>query len=148
LSKAPAAEANGRGAQGYLLPEWHKVYWIGLQSEVLPNFSWMDKLIPGPNATSYRHWGTYVEGATSETEPFGEMQTCAVANASQAYGSSATVQPWGWASQDCEARHPFLCRVSREHRVLLQLSLAHSVVLGLTVHRQRWHLWFASRPRI
>jgi hypothetical protein len=112
--------------QGYLLPEWHKVYWIGLQSEVLPNFSWMDKLIPGPNATSYRQWGTFVEGATSETEPFGDMQTCAVANASQAFGSSATVQPWGWASEDCEALHPFLCRVTRKDPGIAKRAQSHA----------------------
>ena len=39
---------------------------MGLQSEVLPAFTWMDKLIAGPNATSYRHWGTYVVGHVSK----------------------------------------------------------------------------------
>jgi hypothetical protein len=100
--------------QGYLLPTFHKVYWIGLKSEVLPAFSWIDKLIPGPNATSYRQWGTYIEGSLTESEPYGDTETCAVSNATQAYGSTPAVQPWGWASQDCEARHTYLCRQSRE----------------------------------
>lgn len=100
--------------QGYLLPAFHKVYWLGLKSEVLPAFSWIDKLIPGPNATSYRQWGTYIEGSLTESEPYGDTETCAVANSTQAFGSTQAVQPWGWASQDCEARHTYLCRQSRE----------------------------------
>lgn len=49
-----------------------------------------------------------------ESEPFGETDTCAVANYTQAYGSTAAMQPWGWASEDCEKQHVFLCRVSCE----------------------------------
>jgi hypothetical protein len=47
---------------GYLLPSFHKTYWIGLMASAdsWPSFSWLDRNVPSPQESgAYRHWGTY-----------------------------------------------------------------------------------------
>jgi hypothetical protein len=102
--------------QGYLFPSFHENYWIGLHSAAFPIFTWVDKLIPGPTANSYKNWGTFMSGTPlAKPEPKNRDHQCAVANATQAYGSR-TVRPWGWASQDCSAHHVYMCRISSRWR--------------------------------
>jgi hypothetical protein len=87
---------------------------MGLYADMPPTFMWMDKLIPGPLASSYKHWGTFMSGTPqARPEPKSREHQCAVANASQAYGGR-TMQAWGWASQDCSRPQVFMCRVSGE----------------------------------
>ena len=33
--------------QGVLLASYHKVYWVGLATEMWPNFYWEDNVVPG-----------------------------------------------------------------------------------------------------
>jgi hypothetical protein len=44
--------------QGYLIPQYHIFYWMGLRLDGFwPNFVWMDPNILGPTGY-YEHWGT------------------------------------------------------------------------------------------
>jgi hypothetical protein len=43
---------------GYWFPANFGFYWMGLKATNWPTFQWTDKMVLGPNATSYRHWGT------------------------------------------------------------------------------------------
>ena len=50
--------------QGYLLPSYHQFYWLGLavaEGSTWPSFTWVDHT-PGPNTTSYNHWGRCAPG--------------------------------------------------------------------------------------
>ena len=101
--------------QGYLFPRYHENYWIGLYATTSPLFTWVDKLIPGPGANSYKNWGTFMSGTPmARPEPKNKEHQCAVANATQAWGNK-NVKPWGWASQDCNQQQVFMCRVSSEY---------------------------------
>ncbi len=42
--------------QGWLIPTFHKAYWIGLAATTWPNFRWLDGSAP-PSEKSYAHWG-------------------------------------------------------------------------------------------
>jgi hypothetical protein len=95
--------------QGYLAPDFMQAYWIGLKArEDTPEiFEWVDRFVPGPTSTSYRHFADLGDADMSG-------RGCMVANYTTAYGMSVAVQPWGWVPEFCEERRPFLCRQSRE----------------------------------
>ncbi len=47
---------------GYLLPSFHKTYWMGLVSntDAWPTFTWLDRNVQNPSESgAYKHWGTY-----------------------------------------------------------------------------------------
>jgi hypothetical protein len=44
---------------GYLLPNFHREYWMGASTMAWPNFTWTDITMP-PMARGYRHWGTLI----------------------------------------------------------------------------------------
>jgi hypothetical protein len=94
----------------WLLPAWHKAYWIGLYSEsprTWPVFQWLDGA-PAPTNTTYRHWGMLTPQSLQEPNNFGRKpELCAVANASQAFDSPTA---WGWADQNCLLKFPFMCK--------------------------------------
>lgn len=102
--------------QGYLLTNFHDNYWLGLRAKTWPVFDWLDPFTPGPFASSYLHWGTFLPD--NQPEPYshnGTVQNCAVANASEAYGNGTLYSPtrraWGWADQWCSELHVVLCRL-------------------------------------
>jgi hypothetical protein len=104
-------------------------------------FTWMDKLIPGPNANSYKHWGTYMSGTPlAKPEPKNKEHQCAVANASEAWGGK-TSKPWGWASQDCSAQHVYMCRISSGWRGWLLQPLPSAVRRYPAAPHQRSRQW-------
>jgi hypothetical protein len=45
---------------GFLVPAFHKTYWMGLQRGQRSGMRWLDGSLPGPSAASYQHWGTYM----------------------------------------------------------------------------------------
>ncbi len=90
---------------GFLLPDFHKVYWMGLDSNVKdwPKFRWMDRAVPGPNDDTYRHWGKLLPDGVPEPNSKGY---CAVANFTTSYGGAA-----GWCDTDCnKTRAVFMCK--------------------------------------
>jgi hypothetical protein len=46
--------------EGYLFSKFHKVYWMGLNTEeqYWPQFFWNNPLRAGPSASDYNNWGT------------------------------------------------------------------------------------------
>ena len=82
--------------QGYLLPKYHKSYWMGLRATQWPNFAWIDNTV---NKTSYQHWGQYIEGELIQPEP-NNFENCAGGNFTQSYGKAA-----GWDDQNCDTEY-------------------------------------------
>jgi hypothetical protein len=98
---------------GFMLPNFHRFYWMGLVSSsgTWPRFTWVDNRTPGPSNSSiyYNHWGRFKP--SKEYEPNNLItppELCGGANASEAYGSPAT---WGWADWNCTARFPIMCKM-------------------------------------
>ncbi len=42
--------------QGWLIPTFHKAYWLGLEARKWPDFRWLDGS-PSPSLHNYVHWG-------------------------------------------------------------------------------------------
>jgi hypothetical protein len=151
---------------GSLFTNFHLAYWMGLSTSAWPIFKWNDPLVigawrvlgteqlaacmgcntaqpdrlalrcAGPTGTSYRHYGTYMDGDTGRStgEPYNKEapdSNCIVANSTMAYaaGPNATQAPWGWAAANCSKSFVFVCRTSCEPAVR-HLCLA-SLVLPL-----------------
>ncbi len=95
--------------QGYLLPDFHKAYWIGLTSPEVPygKWSWLDNM-PPPSRQTFIHWGREV--FSNALEPDGNF-TCVSANASTAHQDPLT---WGWSDTTCDMLLPFMCKRSTE----------------------------------
>ncbi len=93
-------------ANGYLLPSFHKVYWMGMVKRE-NDFVFLDASIQ----TAYRNWGTYSTGNAGEgyAEPnnyFGD-ELCTIGN----YSMSKQVPPvWGFADYQCTGRFIFMCK--------------------------------------
>ena len=103
-------------ASGYLLPSFHKTYWLGLTStpDNWPAFDWIDRNVASPAANgAYSHWGTYSADGFKTPEPNNGMfpENCAVANFSQAHGAPPA---WGWADANCGISATVMCRRLRE----------------------------------
>ena len=102
-------------AQGYLIPKFHKNYWIGLNkaSSSASNFTWFDPYVIYQNSgVDYSNWGTYSDGSgSSSPEPnnLKSPELCAVANWTEAYGGA-----WGWADTRCSTNYTFICKIIRE----------------------------------
>jgi hypothetical protein len=90
---------------GFLLPAYHRYYWMGLDSttSTWPKFRWMDRSLPGPTDATYMHWGR--DGVVSEPNNATGSELCGVANVSQAYSGA-----WGWSDARCSMSAPFMCR--------------------------------------
>lgn len=94
---------------------FHTFYWMGLRSSdrAWPAFHWID-FTPGPNTSTYRHWGWYLpslDGPDRVPEPNNLLmppEYCAGGNASQAFGNPAA---WGWADYHCDEEAPFMCKI-------------------------------------
>jgi hypothetical protein len=87
---------------GYLLPAFHKLYWMGLAAtnRTWPSFKWMDRSLAPPSTSTYSHWGK-TDGLP---EP-NSMSNCTAADASSSFGGA-----WGWNDVPCERRQAFVCR--------------------------------------
>ncbi len=96
---------------GYLLPSFHKAYWLGLtaaSSEAWPLFTWTDQNVPGP-MDHYTHWGTAIIEAWPTPEPNNQdfPENCATAIFAQAYGFPSA---WGWGDANCNSKAAVMCR--------------------------------------
>jgi hypothetical protein len=93
---------------GFLLPAFHKVYWLGLDSgnRTWPTFRWMDRSLPaladgsGTANRTYTHWGK-TDGIP---EPNSRVN-CSVAD-----GAGAFAGAWGWNDYQCSNTAIFMCR--------------------------------------
>jgi hypothetical protein len=100
--------------QGYLLPGYQRLYWIGLTTtpDAWPKYMWTDRSMPGPDGY-YTHWGqTRVQGRAKGQfafmqEPMDNTALCACAAKQQAFGFPPA---WGWVSAVCSFQAVFVCR--------------------------------------
>jgi hypothetical protein len=99
-------------SNGYLLPAYHRSYWIGYRTKTpglkLHAFGTVDATLNPARYRLYR-WGTYFENGKASPEPNNLMnpEFCATANFSMTFGTPAA---WGWADTSCGLRFPFMCR--------------------------------------
>ncbi len=94
--------------QSYLLPSFHKAYWMGSQADSPKLFSaWLDTLVRPNFNMSNKHWG--MAGSLVQPDNARGQELCLVANASMAYSKA-----WGWADTDCADTFVFMCRMIRE----------------------------------
>jgi hypothetical protein len=123
----PAAQAVEKYfmGMGWLLPTFHKTYWIGLNATTPGSkdaagmvagmlttaspgrFAWLDQSAGAPGNGSYTHWGR--AGGMPEPNNLRGSENCGMANASQSHGSA-----WGWSDTSCKISAPFICRSLRE----------------------------------
>jgi hypothetical protein len=92
---------------GYLIPSYHRTYWMGIQRQGKAGMRWMDGSLPGPSSGNYQHWGTYKPGGLPEPNNLMPPENCVVANYSEAYGIPPA---YGWADTQCNNTNIFICR--------------------------------------
>jgi hypothetical protein len=130
-------------SQGYMFPSFpgHAFYWLGLNtshwpSTGFPNFYWLDRS-PGPNSSTYSHWGTYYDSYSASPEPNNARappETCAGANVTEAYGN---LSAWGWADYHCGEKFGFMCKMIRGWQLPVSLGvimcclICHAIVLWM-----------------
>lgn len=98
--------------QGYLIPKYHRSYWLGARASSVKSFAWLDPTVLGLNySSSYKHWG--LDESDSSFEPNNRLgsELCSVGNWSQTYG---VPQAWGWSDTKCNMQFPTMCRLLRE----------------------------------
>lgn len=98
-------------AQGFLIPDYHKAYWMGMTSATTApqaDFKLMDPYAK-PGKTVYKHWGTMQPGNIPEPNNRMGGEFCATGNYSQSYANA-----WGWSDTKCGERFPSICIVRRE----------------------------------
>jgi hypothetical protein len=110
---------------GFLLPNFHKFYWMGLRTGFSgaqwPNFTWID-LESAIYMGDYQHWGVFQPGGVLEPNRAASSQEdCAGANLTMgiATHSRAVVQydgAGGWADRSCFDSYIFICEVQRGWR--------------------------------
>jgi hypothetical protein len=93
-------------ASGFMLPTFHKTYWLGLTTSAWPKFGWIERNVPAPSVNTYQHWGKVQNGLP---EPNERAATCGVGNFTQLYGSAS-----GWSDTRCDHTLISLCRVQGE----------------------------------
>lgn len=90
---------------GYILPDYHAFYWMGLNSSTdnNTNFSW---LTPDINSMEwlqeYSHWGNAQPQNNYE-------KLCAGGNFNLTVDGA-----WGWANNACQLPYISICRIMRE----------------------------------
>ena len=116
-------------SQGLLLPSPGASYYIGLQAQQWPNFTWID-FSPLPTYETYNHWASFMG------EPDGGPDSlCAVANSSLAWDYPSA---WGWADVACDQQFSYLCKMQGAatgaaqcgHRPILASMLSAPVELS------------------
>jgi hypothetical protein len=102
---------------GWLLPNYHKFYWMGLASNVngaiWPNFTWLDhgKAIYQGN---YQHWGTIMPGRILEPNNLVPPEVCAGSNLTAGIIRHRELiydGVGGWADHNCQEQYVFICEV-------------------------------------
>jgi hypothetical protein len=93
--------------QGFMLPYYHRNYWMGLRSVGWPTFNWVDPTVAAPSAETYTHWGS--AGNASEPDNMFPQENCAVGNFTESYDGV-----WGWADTRCSNNFIFVCKAARE----------------------------------
>jgi hypothetical protein len=97
--------------QGFLIPDFHKFYWLGFTAATpVPGgkFTSLDPYAKPVGRNPYMHWGTMQPGSVPEPNNRNGGETCAIGNYSQTFANA-----WGWADTQCGHRIPSICIVRR-----------------------------------
>jgi hypothetical protein len=100
LSTKQCSRPLALGAGGYLLPSFHKAYWMGINALNWPDWRWLDPTAGSFGNAVYKHWGN------QEPNNDPPLQLCGAGNHSLSYGNA-----WGWADANCGAKLPFVCKM-------------------------------------
>jgi hypothetical protein len=76
------------------------------QADEWPNFRWAD--LSPLLASDYQGWGFFMPQNIKEPNNLMPPELCAGANYTEYLNST-----WGWADTDCQAAHPYMCKVTR-----------------------------------
>ena len=123
VTPAPATPARltccAPGPQGYLLPLYHRKYWIGMYAVTWPYFKYADPLLGGyvSLANNYTNWGN--DTSTGNNYPSTDGYNCGTAVYTLAINPSAAGTPdatWGWMDTLCNTTNTFMCRISSARR--------------------------------
>ena len=100
---------------GLLFPTCHLTYWMGLATDMWPQFTWLEPRSPDlTQGDTHQNWGTYLP-TTFPAEPnqlLGD-EYCGAANYTEIKNGA-----WGWADATCESQLTSMCKIPRRHRVL------------------------------
>ena len=122
--------------QGFLLPSFHKAYWMGYTNPIRDGTTWVwtDSTLTALNGTgsgsggtasastdgsTYKHWGMLVltvngvKSSYSEPNNRGGSEYCAVGDFTQAYGPGMLPAVAGWADASCTDQHIAMCKVTQ-----------------------------------
>lgn len=84
--------------RGFLLPSFHKTYWLGLSATTWPQFSWADR----SQSVSYQNWGDMQPNRAPSPG------LCSYANYTLSKGSPPA---WGWDDTNCDSDMSiFMCK--------------------------------------
>jgi hypothetical protein len=100
-------------AQGYLLPSYHKNYWLGLTADDQRKWSWLDTTsFPSYGNSKYINWGVLQPGSIPEpNNAVDPPETCAVANFTMTPLSANPFRAF-WADTGCFASYISICRLA------------------------------------
>lgn len=92
---------------GFLIPKYHRYYWLGLKAVGPKNFNWVDPTMPKLSAPdSFKWWGMTKPDNTPEPNNFAGNELCAVGNFTEARKNA-----WGWADTGCTSQYVSICRM-------------------------------------
>ncbi len=96
--------------QGYLIPAYHRAYWMGLEAISRTRWQWLEPSVPdlaGPGKV-YTNWGVSPDGRAEPNNRF-PPENCGASNMSQLANGAG-----GWADANCQVKLPFICKMIRE----------------------------------
>lgn len=108
----PTSPRYHMSMQGYLLPYYHRHYWLGLRASQPLAFKWSDPYAAAPARDTYQNWGAAGTRAAEPNNLLG-FELCGAANFSQASDAA-----WGWSDVRCDNAYIFICMVRRECQAL------------------------------
>jgi hypothetical protein len=92
---------------GFLLPKYHRNYWMGLRAVGPKNFNWIDPTMPKLSAAdSFRWWGMTKPDNLPEPNNYNGNELCAVGNYTEVRKNA-----WGWADTGCTSQYVSICRM-------------------------------------
>ena len=108
-------------SSGFLLPTFHKSYWLGVRARPWGRWQALDKTL----TANYLNWAVGQPNGSSVPE------LCVAANASATGQLSGSSSPaWGYADASCMRSYPFMCRIPGRRPQKEPLSVKFARVMG------------------
>jgi hypothetical protein len=87
-------------AMGYMIPSFHRAYWMGWNAQNWGAWRWIDPTAGSFSAAAYKHFDP------DEPSNGPGLKLCGAGNYSQAFDNA-----WGWMTASCGAKMPFICKM-------------------------------------